>query len=105
MKKYSVRGTKRVERRMKMSAAQFSAELKMLCPVHHTDLDAMDAEFEAERQRILDSFGKREPAVLGPDFFKGKMCFAQGGTALRRKQKREAKKMKKVAMRSAVASA
>lgn len=96
---FSVRGQKRHQRRIDLHYTTLWAELKAICPPLTSDVDTWAAEADAEAARIRASFPKREPAVLGDDFFQGKLCFCKGGTAVRRNARREAKRQHKAQQR------
>ncbi len=55
----------------------------------------LQAEFETERNRILASFGTREPAKLGDDFIAKWAYVSTGGTTIRKQRRRELRKATK----------
>ena len=59
------------------------------------DLERDRLEFEAEKARILANFPKREPTCLGDDFIARWAYVSSGGTAIRRKHRRELKQQRK----------
>ena len=90
-----------------------NAELEALRPFFTTKAAAkrhLKRVKEAAKKAWTDQL-ETQPALhvyyrsdLGLDFFKGKLCFLTGGTAVKRQARRDAKEAKKLARRQAYAN-